>query len=86
MAEYKLTYTADGIVKHELFYREEKFEFSMIPNEYGKTGDEKAFDHQVSKRFPNENKEVIYAVAELGFADEDEIEEVLRILENYENL
>lgn len=84
MAEYILTYTADGVEKKELHYKGEVFGYSMIPDEFGKKGDKKGFDHQVKERFPNEEEEVLDALGELGFADEDEIEEILRLLEEQE--
>lgn len=84
MAEYKLTYTADGTVKHELRYKGEKFDFSMIPSEYGKTSNKKAFDSQIPEKLPDEDEEVIDALGKLGFADGDEIEEILTLLSEHE--
>jgi len=84
MAEYKVTYTADGKVKKELTYRNANFSYTMIPNEYGKTGDKKGFMYQVEEQFPNEDEDVLDALDSLGFADEDGIEEILNILSEYE--
>lgn len=84
MAEYKLTYTPDGKVKHELNYKEVDFVYTMVPDEHGKTSNKKAFDSQVPVRFPDEDEQVINALGELGFADEDEIEEILSLLSDYE--
>lgn len=49
----------------------------MIPDEFGKTGDKAGFDFQIKKRFPNTDEETLDALSDLGFADEDEIEEIL---------
>lgn len=84
MAEYILKYTADGVEKKELHYKNEVFSYSMIPDAFGKTGDKKDFEYQVLEKFPNESEDVIEALGELSFADEDEIEEILTLLENYE--
>lgn len=56
----------------------------MIPNEFGKSGDNKVFEFQVQDKFPNEPDEVLEALEELSFADESEIEEHLIILSNNE--
>jgi len=85
MAEYRLTFTADGVTKHELDYKGKTFDFSMIPDETGKTSDKRVFDAQVSEVFPNEDEEVLLALEELGFADEDEIEDILSLLTEYEH-
>ncbi|MEB6549677.1 hypothetical protein MXL46_11325 [Heyndrickxia sporothermodurans] len=85
MAKYVLTYTPDGEVKKELTYKGETFSYTMIPDEFGKTGDNKCFDIQVSKKFPDEPDEVIEALENISFADEDEIEECLTILTDYED-
>jgi uncharacterized membrane protein YcgQ (UPF0703/DUF1980 family) len=84
MAEYKITYTPDGRVKKELNFKGFNFSYSMIPDEYGKTSDKKGFDSQVSIQFPDEDEDVIDALDELDFADEDEIEEILTLLSEYE--
>ena len=84
MAEYILKYTSDGVEKKELHYKNEVFSYSMIPDGFGKTGDKKGFEHLVAEKFPDEIEEVIEALEELSFADEDEIEEILTLLENYE--
>lgn len=84
MAEYILRYTADGVEKKELHYKKEVFSYSMIPDELGKTGDKKSFNHQVAEKFPNESEDVLEALDELSFADQDEIEEILTLLEEYE--
>lgn len=84
MAQYAVTYTPDGKVKKELTYKDEVFSYTMIPNEFGKTGDKQSFEYQVADKFPNEPDEVMEALEELGFADEDEIEECLSTLANNE--
>ncbi|WP_078598608.1 hypothetical protein [Evansella clarkii] len=84
MAKLVVTYTPDGKVKNELTYKDEVFSYTMVPDEDGKTGDDKVFEVQVANKFPNEPDEVIEALEELGFADEDDIEECLTTLSNYE--
>jgi hypothetical protein len=84
MAEYKVTYTSDGKVKHELNYKKEEFSYTMIPDEHGKTGDKKSFAFQVADKFPNEDEEIIEVVDELTYSNEDEIEEILELLTRYE--
>jgi uncharacterized protein YrzB (UPF0473 family) len=84
MAKYILTYTPDGKVKKELTYKNEVFSYTMIPDEHGKTGDNVAFEMQVSEKFPNESEEVLCVLDEISFADEDDIETYLSILSNSE--
>lgn len=84
MAKYTLSYTADGVEKKELIYKNEVFSYSMIPDEFGKTGDKKGFEYQVAERFQNEEEEVLDALSELSFADADEIGEILSLLEENE--
>ncbi|MFY0516283.1 hypothetical protein ACOMCU_00435 [Lysinibacillus sp. UGB7] len=84
MAKYVVTYTPDGKVKKELTFKGEVFAYTMIPNEFGKVGDNKGFDLQVADKFPNEPDKVVEALEELGFADEDEIEEYLSTLTDNE--
>ena len=84
MAEFVKTYTADGVEKKELFYRGEVFSYSMIPHGYGKTSDKKGFDYQVKEKYPDESEYVIEALEELGFAEDDEIEGHLSLLECFE--
>lgn len=81
MSKYVVTYTPDGKVKEELIYKNEIFSFTMIPNGYGKTGDNKIFKLQVLDKFPNEPEEVIDALDNLTFSnDEEVIEESLIVL------
>lgn len=84
MAKYAVIYTPDGKVKHELTYKNECFSYTMLPNEFGKTGDNKAFEFQVKEKFPNESEEVLDNIAFLDIADEDEIQECLLTLSNNE--
>ncbi|MEX3713508.1 hypothetical protein ABFV99_13985 [Cytobacillus horneckiae] len=85
MAFYTITFTPDGKIKKELSYKGKIFSYTMIPDDYGKTSDKKCFKHQVADKFPNETDEVMEAIEELGFADEDEIEDCLTILSSYED-
>lgn len=84
MAEYKVTYTADGKVKKELVYKETVFSYTMIPNEFGKTCDKKGFKYQVEVKFNDEKDYVLDSLDNLPFADDDEIEEILSLLEDRE--
>lgn len=84
MAKLVMTYTPDGKVKNELTYKGEVFSYTMVPDEFGKTGDNKVFNIQVTDKYPNEPDEVVEALEEISFADEDEIEECLTILSNNE--
>lgn len=84
MAKYVVTYTPDGRVKKELTYKDELFFYTMVPNEHGKTGDNKCFDLQVAEKYSNEPEEVMEALGEINFADEDEIEEYLSTLSDNE--
>lgn len=84
MAKYVVTYTPDGKVKKELTYKNEVFSYTMVPDRFGKTADNKAFDIQVSEKFPYEPDEVMEALDEINFADENEIEEYLLTLANHE--
>ena len=84
MAEYKITYTPDGRIKKALTYKETIFSYAMIPDEYGKTGDKKGFEHQVRDKFPNEEDYVFDALDNLSFADDEEIEETLSLLTGQE--
>lgn len=80
MAEYRLTYTADGKIKKELDYKYTIFSLTMIPDEHGSTSDKKGFEFQVAEKFPNEDEYVLEILRDLSFADEDEIEEILNTL------
>lgn len=84
MAEFRITHTSDGRVKKELEYQENIFSYTMIPDEHGKTSDKKGFDYQVAERFPDEDEEVLDALSDIGFADEDEIEEILSFISEFE--
>ncbi|PIC72403.1 hypothetical protein [Sporosarcina sp. P17b] len=84
MAEYKVTYTAEGKVKHELTYKGLTFDYTMVPHSLGKTSDKKSFDSQMFERMPYEDSEVLEAVGDLDFADEDVIEEVISFLSERE--
>lgn len=81
---YTVTYTPDGKVKKELIFRGKVFGYTMIPDENGKTGDNKTFEHQVTTQYPDESEEVIEALSELAYADEDDIERSLSTLVDYE--
>lgn len=85
MAKYTVTYTPEGNVKKELEYKGRIYSFTMIPDKWGKTGDNKGFDYQVIEKFPNEPDEVIEALENISFADEDEIEEYLITLSDNES-
>lgn len=85
MAEYTVTYTPDGKVKKELTYKDTVFSYTMIPDDFGKTSDKNGFEKQVSDKYPNEPEDVIEALEEISFADEDEVEECLATLQMYED-
>lgn len=84
MAKLVMTYTSDGKVKSELTYKNTVFDYTMIPDDAGKTADKPAFDIQVEEKFPNEPEEVLEALESICFADEDEIEQCLLVLEENE--
>lgn len=81
---YTVTYTPDGKVKKELLFRGKTFGYTMIPDDSGKTGDNKSLEFQVANQYPDEAEEVIDAVSELVYGDEDEIEQCLSTLVDYE--
>ena len=84
MAKYVVTYTPDGKVKKELIYKNEVFSYTMVPDRFSKTADNTGFDIQVAEKYPNEPDEVIEALEEISFANENEIEEYLSTLSNNE--
>lgn len=84
MAEYKITYTMDGVEKNELIYKGRVFSFRMVPHGFGKTADKKGFDYQVAEHFQNEDEEVLAALSEIHYADTDEIMSILQLLDKQE--
>jgi hypothetical protein len=83
MAKFVVTYENNRI-KKELFFASHQFSYTMIDTDEGKTGDNKCFEYQVQDKFEEVENEVITAVSMLDFGGEDEIEEALNILEEYE--
>jgi len=86
MAKLVKTYES-GEIKTELFFKGETFILTMPRWENGvRTSNEKALDAQIREKFADDEEiESICDIAyDLDFADEDEIEEALEELEQYE--
>lgn len=84
MAKLTITYE-NNIEKRELEFNGEKFDFSMIPNEHGATGDKPGFETQVPKKFPqfSGNELILDAIDRLDWEeDSDGILEALDDLAN----
>lgn len=83
MAKLIKTYE-NGIEKIELTFRDKIFDYSMIPNGCGRTGDKPAFDTQIPKEFPElcNDEGVITLLDNLSFEDDEE--DILDILEQLE--
>ena len=79
MAKFVLTYEGETL-KKELYFKGEVFSYTMQPDEYGKTGDAPGFDTQVNKKYQDVDDDVLQALEDLSFGDDEEIEEALAIL------
>lgn len=86
MAEYRVTYKDDGVIKKELIFKGETFTITMIPDETGSTSKEKTFDRQVVERLGDFDEDVLEVIGDISFADDFEIEEYLEELSYYENI
>lgn len=85
MAQYSIIYTSDGRIKRELTFKNKTFGYAEIPDETGKTSDNKVFESQIADQFPDMPEEALEAAEKLNFPfDEDEVAECLGILEEYE--
>lgn len=84
MATYTKEYTADGKEKRILRYKGKTFDYTMIPEEYGKTADKSGFDLQVARVFTKEDPEVLESLSEIAFVDGDEIGDILNFLTEME--
>lgn len=86
MAKIVKTYE-NGIEKTELTFRNETYDFSMLPCEDGRKSDKQVFDEQVTNKYPElkEEEELIELLDNLSFCnDEEDIFEALEALESWE--
>jgi|GEM_PF-1795237 len=85
MAKYTRSYE-NNIEKHELVFREQIFDFSMLPAPYGREGDKPGLEHQINESFPELEIETLenIGVDMLWCGDEDEVFEILEELGDYE--
>ncbi len=64
----------NGIEKLELTFRGKNFDFSMIPDRYGRTGDKPDFDYQVPTSFQDlvNDDDLTELLGELSYTDDGE--------------
>lgn len=84
MAQYVVTYKANKEVKHELEFMGETFDYTMIPVLGGAKSDKKAFEIQLSERFPGLDDELVDLIEQMTNG-EDEAEEAIAALTEYES-
>lgn len=86
MAKFAVTYE-NGHIKKELTFRGEVYSSTMMPwNGIGRTSQDLAFDYQYGGRHPKDKDldEILELFSEIDFGDDDEIEETLKSLSEYE--
>jgi hypothetical protein len=84
MARFSVTFE-NNVIKKELFFMDKTFSYRMVDVDFGKIGDAKCFEFQVVEEFSELDEEIIDAVSTLDFGDEDEIEEALAVLAEWED-
>ena len=84
MAKLKVEY-ANHISKYTLTFRNKEFDFSMIPDETGSTGDKPCFSVQINKEFPDMTEDILNNEIEIDMIDCSDGEEVFEILERLED-
>ena len=87
MSKLVLSYE-NGIEKKELSFLGKTFDYSMIPNDSGSKSDKPGFDTQIEleDEIKNLPDEVLEALGDISFADNDEILDCLEILDSFEKL
>lgn len=86
MAKYTRTYENE-IVKHELTFRGETFGFNMVPDGFGRRGDNKCFEYQINEKYPELSVELLEEIGVDMLShedDEDAVLHTLNLLEEYE--
>lgn len=85
MSKYSRIYE-NGVEKHELVFRNETFDISMLPSELGIKGDKACFECQLAERFEDLSEEILEPIFDgiLDGLDEEEILDSLAELDNFE--
>ena len=83
MAEYTITYKADGEVHHRLDFMGRTFDYTMKPCKMGFKSDKKSFEDQVEEAFPEIDEETLCAIEEMTFG-EDDAQDAVVLLTQYE--
>ena len=86
MAKLIKTYE-NGIEKFELTFLGETYDYSMIPNDYGATGDKPTFDTQIAKRHPElkEKKILMERLDSISFEDDGgDLAKIVKSLSRWE--
>lgn len=86
MAKYIITYE-NGTIKKELTFRNEIYSYTMQAYVNGvRKADDKGFDYQFEERYPNDSRvdEIAGIMESISFGGDDDIEEALEELEDYE--
>lgn len=85
MAKYSRIYEK-GIEKHELIFRGNVFDFSMIPCEGGTMSDKISFEYQIHEKYPDVSIDELSeaGAGDIFSSDESEIFEILEDLEKLE--
>lgn len=87
MAQYTITFKEDNTINHKLNFMGLEFELNMLESEYGMESDKEALEYQVQEVLLDIDEEIreeiLEAIAEMHIG-EDEIQEVIGILTQYE--
>ena len=83
MAKFTVEVTESRIIK-TLEFMGKKFTNTWVPCFYGGKALKKALNYQVQKTFPDIDEEVLEQVEQLDIGDDDEIQDAITELSDYE--
>lgn len=82
MTKYRITYE-DGAEKRELWFKDEYYEYSMLPNGYGLLkSDKPGLDVQYEKKYPDAPEELLGLIYEL--TNDNDVLDILEQLDEWE--
>lgn len=81
MAKYTKSYE-NGIEKHELEFRENIFDFSMLPSVMGYESDKNGFEYQIPEKYPDITTYMLEGIGVDYLWCEDDREEIFEILDS----
>ena len=83
MAQYSITYKADGLVLHELRFMGEEFSYWTYPLDSVSQGNVVAYDTRLKKAFPNLGNTAVKLLKTMVCSDKEALE-AIKALTKYE--